>query len=441
LGVACEIVNPKAIISFEKAFLYLSGLAQIEKIPHKIVCFSHTNNYSYTLEELENNDELTHIQEVYSNDTALITFTTGSSGRPKGADRTHEFLSSQHEALKSTIPYEYNDLDLPAFPIFSLNNLAEGVSTIIPITDIGTPTPFDPVMLISQIVSQKVTCTTLSPSMVTGIAEFCKVNNIIIEDIKRIVTGGAPISNEVLISLKKSMPNAQILVLYGSTEVEPIAHIEVNDIINGNNNDLQIDGVKVGTIVPELEYKIIKINKNPIDLKNKSWKEIETGNKGPGELIVSGLHVCKSYYNDPEAVIRAKIIDVNGKIWHRTGDVAILDENNNIWLIGRVHNTIVRKGKYLFPVGTEILLKNYPCVAKSAYIGIPDEEIGEKAYVVISLKESFDKEKTLSEIMKLLEINNIIYDQIEVLDDIPMDPRHHSKVEYELLRKKLSGKI
>ena len=131
----------------------------------------------------------------------MITFTTGSSGTPKGANRTHRFLAAQHYALHSNIPYEEGDVDLPVFPIFSLNNLAEGVATVIPGFDVGVPSEIDVPALLAQFKACGVTCTTLSPSLLNRLSSFCLKNNIKLPDIRRVVTGGAPVSRLSLIHI------------------------------------------------------------------------------------------------------------------------------------------------------------------------------------------------------------------------------------------------
>jgi len=246
LGISADVVKAKAMISFEQAFQFCKEVPEIDSIPIKVVVGPHQGKYSGVLEELQNEPPLMEIEPVYGEETALVTFTTGSSGVPKGADRTHEFLNAQHLALNECIPYGREDIDLPAFPIFSLNNIAAGVNTVIPITDIGRPTELDPVMLVSQMVSTRVTCATLSPSMVTNIAKFCDRTGAKMENIRRVITGGAPISNDVLALFRKAVPNAKIWVLYGSTEAEPITHIEVEDILNPKHGSPDGEGVNVG---------------------------------------------------------------------------------------------------------------------------------------------------------------------------------------------------
>lgn len=440
LGVSAKVVNPTTMISFEQAFALCADVPELNEIPIKIVVGPHKGQYKSSLEELQKSEPLSKTASVTGEETALVTFTTGSSGVPKGANRTHQFLAAQHLALDECIPYNDDDIDLPAFPIFSLNNIAAGVSTVIPITDIGRPSEKDSLMLVSQMKTCKVTCATLSPSMVANMAKFCDEFGITLPKIRRVITGGAPISNDTLALFRKCVPNAKIWVLYGSTEVEPIAHIEVNDILNPKHGVVSDEGVNVGHFAEGLEYKLLKINKNPIKLKNDSWDGLTVGENEVGELIVAGLHVCKSYYNNEDAVAKTKIIESDGKVWHRTGDLARIDKFENVWLVGRVHNAISRNGQLLFPVKVEILLKRHKSVKQSAYLGMPDDKMGEKAYALVSLIDNCEqsKEEVVKEISEMLKKENIPFDYAGVMPEIPMDPRHHSKVEYDVLREKIN---
>jgi len=436
LGISAKIAGASAFISFEQAFQYCADEPELAKIPIKIVCGPHTGAYTGSVEEFQTCSPLPEIVAVGGEETALITFTTGSSGVPKGANRTHQFLASQHYALDECLPYTEKDYDLPAFPIFSLNNLAAGVTTIIPISDIGRPTERDPLMLVSQMLSCKITCATLSPSMMVGISEFCAARNIQMPSLRRIITGGAPISNETLALMKKAVPQSEIWVLYGSTEVEPIAHIEATDILHPRHGEAGTDGVNVGHFAHGLEYRFIKIKKTNISLANDDWTPLEVKKGEVGELVVAGLHVCKSYYNDPDAIAKTKVIESNGKVWHRTGDLARLDAQNNVWLVGRVHNAILRGEQMLFPVKVEMLLKRHPAVKQAAFIGMPDEKLGEKAWALVQLHDLNDpnKDRILAELATELDKAAVPFDHAGTVDNIPMDPRHHSKVEYGVLR-------
>jgi olefin beta-lactone synthetase len=436
LGLCSKTAGPKAVISLEAAFTMFGMVPEVEAIPLKIVAGSHTGTYDADLSSLSEAPSESPIEPVYSGTPALITFTTGSSGTPKGAVRTHQFLAAQHKALDACITYAEDDSDLPTFPIFSLNNLAAGITTVLPAIDLASPSPQDPCMIARQITSARVTCCTLSPSILINLAEYCRTTGHSLSGLARIVTGGAPISKEDIAGIRAAAPGSEIRILYGSTEVEPIASVGADEILNNDGRE----GVLVGTISADLDFRFIRIHREPVELKEDEWKDWDTARGEIGELLVSGPHVCQEYYNNPAAFMAAKIRERTGKIWHRTGDLGFLDEGDRLWLVGRVHNAIMRQGRYLFPVRAERLLRNLHFVRQAAYVGMADPLLGEKACAVISLHQGYDPSALAlykEEVSRILREQGIPLDDIRVLDEIPMDPRHHSKVEYSRLKNML----
>lgn len=377
---------------------------------------------------------------VQQDHTALITYTTGSSGIPKGVNRTHRFLAAQHYALKRLFPYSSTDVDLPVFPVFALNNLASGITTVIPAIDISKPSPLDAKILISQISQLKVNCMTLAPSSFKNLATYCSKNGIALEGISRVLTGGAPIGETDISRFLIVAPHSKNWILYGSTEVEPIAYIESKKMLaikaSKQTNVTKI-GVNVGKIDKALRYKFIDIEtgniRQIIDIR-----KIEINRGEVGELIVAGEHVCGGYYKNKEAFLRAKIRDASGTTWHRTGDLARLDKNGYLWIVGRMHNVIKRGNEYFFPVRPEIILKDIPDVINAAYLDL--EIMGkQKIVAVVTLKNrggdvEVSCRKTIDKIFKKEELP---LDEAIFIEEIPMDVRHHSKVDYNSLRKKL----
>ncbi len=330
--------------------------------------------------------------------------------------------------MSEVIPYLGRETDLPIFPIFALNNLASGITTLLPSIHLASPQKSDPEVLVNQILNHGIQSCTLSPSLFIQIGAYGKD----LPSLERVVTGGAPIAKDHVALFKKIAPNAEILVLYGSTEVEPIAHIEAQEMLSHKE---EREGVNVGKISNGLKVKFIQIVKGEIQLREKGWAEWEVPSNQPGELIVSGSHVCEGYYNDETAFHKTKIRESDGTVWHRTGDVGVLDEAGYLWFMGRVHNTIVRKNRFLFPVQPENLLKTLPFVRQAAFLGLEDPDLGEKTCAVFSWTPDADREESIFErIEKLFEENGIPLDEIRVVEEIPMDPRHHSKVEYGKLR-------
>jgi acyl-CoA synthetase (AMP-forming)/AMP-acid ligase II len=452
LGVVAKIVDAKGMISVEQAFAHCEGEPQIDALPLKICLGPATRSYTARIEELVAQPNfITEPVAVEREHTALITFTTGSSGTPKGANRTHRFLTAQHYALDECIPYTDSDIDLPVFPIFSLNNLAAGVTTVLPAIDVANAAAHDAQLLVHQILSRGVTCLTTNPSLLIGISKYCSEKGIVLSNLRRCVVGGAAVSRDSVIDFVKIAPNCDLMVTYGSTEVEPIAHISSNEIVKmpsatERDPELVDDGVIVGHFANGLEFKFIRATKDPVVVRSAAdWKGVELPAGQTGELIVAGEHVCRDYYNDEVAFSRAKIRDERGVVWHRTGDMGRLDASGNVWLVGRVHNTIMRGGEPCFPVKAEIVLKRLEFVRTAAYLGIPDAKLGEATWCVVAprdealLKNEGEMERHRREILRLMAKNAIPVDRILFRREIPLDPRHRSKVEYEVLRSELQA--
>lgn len=445
LGASAECVGPKAMISFDKAFELVEKVSEFDSMKIRILYGPGTRG-THLFPELMRTpkNETCAVESEFS---GLVTFTTGSTGKPKGANRTHRFLSAQHQALNHVIPYEPTDLDLPAFPIFSLNNLAAGVTTVLPALDLAAPSPNDPALLASQILNGAINCATLSPSMLVGLSNYCKTKNIKLSQLKRVVTGGAPISKDDVSLFYEIAPQSELWILYGSTEAEPMAHIEGRQMLKREKEqdpETVENGVNVGEISEDVQYKFIKIIDGPIELKSQKWSDIEVAKGAVGEFIVTGDHVCRDYFNNEEAFKAVKILDSENRVWHRTGDLAYLDAGKDLWLVGRVNNAIDRNGEYFFPVQAEVLLKRFDFSGRAAFLGLPDGQMKNKTCAVVQLKEgldakTFDFAKAKKEIQRIFAKNKIPVDVIHFVKSIPMDPRHHSKVEYGVLRQTLLG--
>lgn len=445
LGASAECVQPKAMISFDMAFKLVDQVPEFSNMPIRIL-YGPGEKFTHKYQDLFS-QKRSPIAEVESEFTALITFTTGSTGKPKGANRTHRFLSAQHFALTHVIPYTTTDKDMPAFPIFSLNSLATGVTTILPAINLAQPAPTDSALLACQILNQKITCTTLSPSMLVGLAKYCRENQIQLSGLRRVVTGGAPISKDDVRAFYEIAPQTELWVLYGSTEAEPMAHIEGRHMLESEKvTDPEIveNGVNVGEISEDIDYKFIRIQQGPIEFKDHSWSSLEVKEGQVGEFICTGDHVCRDYYNNTDAFKSTKILDDKNRVWHRTGDLAYIDNKRNLWIVGRTNNAIERKGSYYFPVQAEVILKRLDFTGRCAFLGInsSQQEMGQETYVVIELKSGidstkFDFESSKKEIQRLFKKNGIPVDHIKFVKSVPMDPRHHSKVEYGVLRKML----
>jgi acyl-CoA synthetase (AMP-forming)/AMP-acid ligase II len=426
-------VMPKAMIAPEAVFDFVQGVREVDAIPLRLVTGNDSGSYAAAIGELASGIRRFPVASVESEHTALVTFTTGSSGAPKGANRTHRFLAAQHYALDRCIPYEEGAIDLPVFPIFSLNNIAAGITTVLPAIDLARPGDTDGASLAAQIQDTGARYTTLSPSLMRQVISHLVGTAQTLESLVRIATGGAPISSRDVASMKAVAPKATIHVLYGSTEVEPIAHLPDDEMAPESS----AEGVCVGRLVNGLTHKLIRLSHGPIELDASGMSCWELPPHQAGELVVAGEHVCRSYYENPEAFRRAKIVDGDGTVWHRTGDVCRFDEEDRLWVVGRVHNAIFRNGEYLFPVRPEIIMNELDLVQSAAYLGLPDPRWGERAVAAVCLRPGVEESNPERAVRQALEADGITVDQVVIVDEIPLDPRHHSKVEYTKLRQKI----
>jgi acyl-CoA synthetase (AMP-forming)/AMP-acid ligase II len=263
--------------------------------------------------------------------------------------------------------------------------------------------------------------------------------------LRRVATGGAPISRDNLVDFTRIAPNADVWVLYGSTEAEPMAHIEAKEMIafrsrEADDSEWVDDGVNVGRFVEEMRHRFIRIGVGEVSPTSAAdWKDLEVGPGEVGELVVTGEHVCRDYYNNEEAFRRSKIVDESGTIWHRTGDLARLDDGGYLWVVGRVHNAIRRGGRCEFPVRAEVVLKKLRFVKLCAYVGLPSATLGEETCCAIVAHDAAPDTPTMeAEVRRIMDKNGIVVDKVVFLSAIPMDPRHHSKVEYDLLREQIA---
>lgn len=428
--------RPLALITVPEAHGLISEAGGLEAVHLKIVAGEGTVPSAVALHSLFRAPREVIMESVRPDMPALITFTTGSSGSPKGAVRSHGVLAAQHRALERCIPYRDDDVSLSTFPIFSLNSLAAGVTTVLPAIDLARPSAEDAGTLAHQLISGRITRCMLPPRLLSEVSAYCSDNRVDLASLRRVVTGGAPVSGEVVRLARAAAPEAVVVALYGSTEAEPIALIEGEELLRDEKPEA---GVNVGRIVENLEARLIRIHRGPIELDRRGWARWEASEGEVGELVVSGAHVCQEYYDDPEAFREAKVLGADGRIWHRTGDLGRLDAAGRLWIVGRVHNAILRGGKYLFPVGPEMMLKSLQFVSQGAYVGIEDRDLGERACVAVTLKRPSDRDEEgyPLAIRALLSERGIPVDEVRIVDSIPMDPRHRSKVDYSKLREML----
>lgn len=397
----------------------------------------------HTLAEIEAGDARPDIAPATSSDTALVTLTTGSSGAPKGADRTHGFLVAQHRALEEEFPSADDDVDMPMFPVFALDNLARGIPSVVPAMDFRRVGAVDPARILRQMETHGVTTATASPPFFDRLSDHLK-QGATPPRLRRILTGGAPVSDRQLERWLESFPGTEIVVVYGSTEAEPVAHIGAQERLGlrASETSERPGGFCVGRLSPRVEGKLIRIEQGPVDLGATGWAGWEVAPGEVGELVVTGEHVCRSYFRSPEATRENKIAGPDGRIWHRMGDTGRFDAEGRFWLVGRVHSTIFRSGAPVHAQLVEQAAVRVPEVGRAAAVGVADPRLGERVVLVLETGEGSGGSPSIRRaVAAALERSGQPVDEIRFADrPLPLDPRHASKVDYRTLRARLEAR-
>ena len=352
---------------------------------------------------------------------ALITFTSGSTGIPKAACRTHGFLLAQHKALAESLDYQEGEVDLITLPVFALANLASGLTSVIADTDLRYPAKANSQAIAKQCSKHHVTRCAASPAF------FAKLHqDKSLPDFSAIYTGGAPVFPSLLHEIQEENPNMNVVTVFGSTEAEPISHSLWADTSEDDQTAMfSGKGLLVGKAVRATQLRIIPDQTGqaipPMSQHSFDHMELPTGEIG--EIVVTGDHVLKGYLHGKGN--EESKIQIGNTIWHRTGDAAWLDTSERIWLTGRCNAAIRRPDQpTIYPFGIECAAMNYPNVKQCALIMFQ-----EKVTLVI---EGDLAPKQLTQLRS--QLAHLPVENIQMLPHIPVDKRHNAKIDYPALK-------
>ena len=424
----CQLHKPKGFIGISKAHLLRLLSPALRQIPYKFYLGWYVPG-AINWRRLEKCGPHEPIKSSAGEEAALITFTSGSTGQPKGAVRSHDFLIAQHKALESSLNLRPGQIDLSTLPIFILANLASGVTSFIPNTDLRQPGSVDTNAVMAQIALNKPNRTAASPAFYECLVEHCERSGETLNCFEQVFTGGAPVFPKLLAKLQRLNPQGDVVAVYGSTEAEPIAHIVYSDISQIDLDAMMSGkGLLTGKPVDCIQLRIIKMHwGQPLGSVSKEEFEEEILPPGDvGEIVVSGEHVLKGYLNgvgDEETKF-----DVDNQRWHRTGDAGYLDDQGRLWLMGRCAALIKDAKGDLYPFAVESAAIHVPGVKRAALV----EHQGKRLLLVEKDKEAMGHLSELEETLRWAKL-----DEIRSVRVIPVDKRHNAKIDYPALKRSL----
>lgn len=418
IEACCALSPPLALVALPKAHLFRLASGALRRIAVKFStgCWLPGAGRWGDLEMCAPLDE---VAPVGVDTAALLTFTSGSTGHPKAAVRTHGFLIEQHRVLARSIALEAGEVDLATLPIFTLANLASGVTSLIPDCDLRRPGFIEAALVLRQIRAHGATRCAASPAF---FERLLAVDDGSLRGMRKVFTGGAPVFPDLLTALRQRMPEARVEAVFGSTEAEPIAHIEEREISAADREAMRAGcGLLTGEPVEEISLRILRAEWGAA-LAPMTRGELESRTASPGEhgeIVVSGGHVLPGYlhgHGDAETKFR-----VDGAVWHRTGDAGWLDERGRLWLLGRCSARVSDARGTLWPFAVECAARLHPLVRRAALLGHEGRRI-------------LFLESSTAPGASDLGLDWAQLDEVRTVSAIPMDKRHNAKVDYSALR-------
>ena len=356
---------------------------------------------------------------IEPDDLAVLQYTGGTTGTPKGAMLTHGNIWAnvvQTEAWTNpayaiggaerylvVIPYFH----IYAFSVCMMVGLRVGALQII-------HPKYDPEQVLVSIRDLRPTYFPAVPTVFVSLLTHPKVSEYGLERVRLFNSGGAPCPVEVMESFEQRI-GRPLNEGYGLSETSPVTH-----------STPQLARRKMGTIglaLPDTEMKIVDVE--------TGTREMTLGE--PGELCISGPQVMKGYWNRPDETAAALRTDATGRVWFHTGDIATMDADGYTSIVQRKKDMIIVDGFNVYPSEIEAVLYAHPAVRLAAAIGIADAYHGEVVKVCVAFKPGASA--TPDEIVAHCKANLAPFKvpaHVEVRDTLPMSAV--GKILYRVLR-------
>jgi long-chain acyl-CoA synthetase len=308
--------------------------------------------------------------DVTDDDVYALIYTTGTTGKPKGAMQTHKnqlwvIRSIQLEVCRLA----EDDVLLSCLPLMHAPLILIVASFINGVKHVIHP-GFNSKAVLETIQNEKVTTAFMVPTVIYMLLEYPELRNYDLSSVKTILYGGSPMVPERLMDAIKIFGNVFVQA-YGLAEsFMPITLLTKEE----HGYALSTQKLKIlGSAGRESAYEEVKI-------VNETGKA--AGLNEPGEIVIRGDNVMKGYWNNPEAT---KEVIKDG--WFYTGDIGLVDEEDFVYIVDRKHEMIITGGLNVYPKEVEELLYKHPAVFEAVIIGVPDDKWGESIKAVVALKE------------------------------------------------------
>jgi long-chain acyl-CoA synthetase len=338
------------------------------------------------------------VVEREDDDTAVILYTSGTTGKPKGAELTHANLTRNAEIAVGLADSTHEDVALGALPLFHSFGQTCGLNASVKAGSCLTMIPrFDPAKALEIIQRDKVTVFQGVPTMYTAMLHLDDRDDYDTSCLRACMSGGSAMPVEVMRGFEEAF-GCKVLEGYGLSETSPVASF--------NHADRERKPGSIGTPIEGVEMRVV----------DEDGKEVDQGEVG--EIVIKGHNVMKGYWNRSDATEEA-IKDG----WFHSGDMGKVDEDGYFFIVDRKKEMIIRGGYNVYPREIEEVMYEHPAVAEVAVVGVPDDNMGEEVGAAVALKKGEDvSEDELRDFVKK-EVANYKYPRrIWFVDELPKGP-------------------
>jgi long-chain acyl-CoA synthetase len=343
-------------------------------------------------------EPVTAVAAADDEETAVILYTSGTTGTPKGAELTHANLSRNAEVSQSLFDLGAQGITLGALPLFhsfgqtcSMNAaiVGGGMLTLIP--------RFDPGKALEIIERDHVNIFQGVPTMYGAMLHHPERERFDTSSLELCASGGSAMPVELMRGFEQAF-GCKVLEGYGLSETSPVASF--------NHADRERKPGSIGTPIKGVQMKVVDDDGN----------EVAQGEVG--EIVIRGHNVMKGYWNRPDATAET-ILDG----WLHTGDMAYVDEDGYFFIVDRQKDMIIRGGYNVYPREVEEVLYEHPAVREAAVLGVPHDEYGEEVGAAVALKDG--AQASADELREFVKEQVAAYKyprRIWFVDDLPKGP-------------------
>ena len=338
--------------------------------------------------------------EVRSDDVVMIQYTSGTTGKPKGAMLTHRSTINNARLSADRAGFAGDEVLLSAMPFFHTAGCVCNVMTMLACGGLLVAMDaFDPLRMLQLWDTHKPTVINAVPTMLTRVIELPQAADHDLRTLRNLLTGGTNIPPSLMRLMHEKTGGAPMIIM-GMTETSPLI-TQTNPA-----DDFETRITTAGTPLPHTEIRIT----DPETGRTCGWDQ-------SGELCIRGYLVMKGYFDMPDRT--AETIDAEG--WLHSGDLAELSATGHLRIVGRLKDMIIRGGENVYPVEIEDCLLEHPAVSQVQVVGVPDPDLGEEicAYVVPLAGAALDPQE-LQSFCRARLARHKLPKYIAALDELPL---------------------